>query len=117
MHQDLTAVIERVLEFEQHFEVELSGLYAQLSRDEDSARLNSYVVVNGEIRAKEGTALRRPLQLVASLHDADDRVLAVMRESVDAEGFHGFQAFTIADWQGLPVGDVARIKLYPQGMA
>jgi hypothetical protein len=117
MYQDLTGAIERVAHFEQHFGIEIQSTFAYVIRDEESEQLNARVAVNGELRACDGQSLPGSIQLVASLHDASGRVLAVLRDDVHSEGFHGFQAFSISDYFTLPAGEVAKVKLYPQGLA
>jgi len=117
MHQDLTAVIERLPELEAHFGIRQDHLFAHVIGDENTSRLSAQMVLNGEIRPVEGAALPASLHLIASIHDDAGRVLAVMREFVEQDGFHGFQAFSIGDFQTLSGGGIARIKLYPQGFA
>ena len=75
------------------------------------------MAVNGEIRPADGLTLPSALQLIASLHDEADRVLAVIREPIESSGFYGFQAFSMGDFQTLPDGAITKVKLYPQGIA
>ena len=106
-NKDVSHLIERLEAFEDRLGVSLEGLYASIDGR------HGYVTVNGELHPREGTQLNHDIEVVVSLYDSDGRVLGVQTESIRADSFFGFEAFS--RMLG-PVGDppIAKIRIYPK---
>lgn len=114
---DLTKKVERFPELEQRYGIKLEGVFAQVARDDVSSSLDATMTVNGEVRALQAAGLPATIRLFASAHNSDGQVLGVWTTEVAREGFAICQAFSMHEYcNALPRVEIAKIKLYPQGL-
>jgi hypothetical protein len=70
------------------------------------------VTVNGEVHAANETALEHSVEIVMSVYDAQDRVIATGSDYVDADNFFGFEVFStqVYDVGQKPV----KVRIFPK---
>ena len=106
-NKDVSHLIERLEAFEDRLGVSFEGLYASVLTEID------FLEVNGELHPREGTGLDDDIDVVVSLHDNAGRVLGVQTESIRADSFFGFEAFSRTFG---PIGNpsIVKIRIYPK---
>lgn len=109
-------VLENVLEaldaFEDRAGVRLSALSALLLEYEDDAYLPTLTVL-GEVRAREGVTLERPITIVASAYDSSGRLIANSEANIDVENFLDFDTFVI-NMHNVPTKVFSKIRVVPR---
>lgn len=106
MEKDVTDVIERLGAFEDRVGVSLDGLYASVDD-------RGWLRLNGEVHPQTGTELSQDIEIIATAHDRDGRVLDMTEESIWADEFFGFHAFSLI-LRGVTDVEVTKIRVYPK---
>lgn len=106
--EDCSHIVERLPKHEDHVGVRIEGLYAQAERDDDGWR----IAVRCEVHSSSGDELSQPVDLVATLLDADGRVIDTSSSYIDDENFLEFEVVDI-NFFDMP-SKPAKIRLHPK---
>jgi hypothetical protein len=112
MKNEITNLIERLEAFEDRCGVRLESLWAK-RRD---VNLNGEDVwgarVFGELHSREGTALKRNIELRLDAYDTEGRVVGRGATSFSSKSFFGFETFTVDLYYARDL-QLSKIRLYP----
>jgi hypothetical protein len=110
---DITSSVERLQELEARLNVSINAVSAFLKRDDDvDDDASPYLEVRGELVPVSGSKLKGDIELIATAHDEQGRVVGKGSEFLDAEEFFGLESFEISI--ELPVSRISKVKLYPK---
>src|SRR5208283_516198 len=105
-NEDITHLIERLEAFEERENVGFEALSARLKHN------FSTLTVCGEIHARDGLEIARPLKVVIAVYDAKGKILNIGYSWFKPETFYGFEAFSEMFFD--IVEPIAKIRVYPQ---
>jgi hypothetical protein len=107
--------IERLEAFEEQFGIRLEGLSVSLAPIGTKYSNASYIDVNGDIFAINGTTIDQDIELVISCHDFADRVLVSKKHPIKARSFLGLDTFLVEiSYELLPFVTVEKVRIYPK---
>jgi len=106
--KDITHFVERSCAIERSLGIELHGIYAEISSEDQ-------IVVNGELRSTQGNHLPQDLNLVITFHDCLDRIKHVEQVSFNSASLSGNQVFSVY-WSaatGATTLAISKIRIQP----
>ena len=119
-HTDVTQTVEQLPEMEPRLKVTISGVSAFIRRDdfdndaeEESDNESTIAVeVRGELAPLSGSKIGCDMEIVATVHDDQGRVIGKGSEYLDAEEFFGLECFDLSI--DVPSDRIAKVKVYPK---
>ena len=120
--KDLSHPIERLEVFEERLGIRFEGLCIvqkrcwDLEGSPDDGWLD--IEVNGEFHPKDGTEIKRSVDLVLNIYDCYDssaKVVATRSTRISAKTFFGFETFSISA-DGIFLPKLFKVRLFPQAV-